>query len=239
MKLKATLFSAYAKRALPILALAGITLSFSACKLDNDNYQPEQVAAVSIVNASPVLNNVDFVIGTRVVNNTDLVFGSKTDYLSAFAGTRTGSVIEPGTSKNLYNGTFNLESGYYHSLFILSEGDVISFLTIKDFPNVPTGDKANLRFINLSADSPAYSLELVGDTTSFNQVTYKAYTKFKDIKPATYTALLKNTATNATVATLENVEIIKQNSYTIWAKGLTNTTVEQRKISLQLSKHKF
>jgi hypothetical protein len=239
MKLKATLFSAYAKRALPILALAGITMSFSSCKLDNDNYQPEQVAAVSIINAAPILNDIDFVIGTRVVNNTDLVYGSKTDYLSAFAGTRTGAVIEPGTSKNLYNGPFNLEAGYYHSLFILSEGDAISFLTVKDFPNEPSGEKSNVRFINLSADAPAYSLELVGDTTTFNNVAYKAYTRFKDIKPATYTAILKNTATNATVATLQNVEITKQNSYTIWAKGLTNTTVEQRKLSLQLSRHKF
>lgn len=239
MKLKATLFSAYAKRALPIIALAGITLSFSACKLDNDTWQPEQVAAVSIINASPILTDVDFYIGTNKVNNTNLVYGSKTDYLSAYAGTRNGSVIQAGTSKNLFSGTFNLENGYYHSLFILSEGDVISFLTVKDFPNEPTGDQANVRFINLSADAPAYSLELVGDTTTFNNIAYKAYTKFKNIKPATYTAVLKNTATNATVATLENVEISKQSSYTIWAKGLANTTVDQRKLSLQLSKHKF
>ena len=242
MKLIATLTPKNAKWHLASVALLGIVISFSSCKTDND-FQAQPVAALAVTNASLTAKAVDFYIGPNKVNYSPLTLGATTDYVTAYPGKRNATVSAAGSSTNLYAGTFTLEESYYHSLYIVSKDvlnkDSLSFLTIRDdFPTPPTG-KAEVRFINLSPDATAYSLELVKDTTTFAKRPYKTFTPFKGITPAKYTVLLKNDADKTTVATLENVEIASQEFYTIYAKGITNTTTAAEKLSLQVSRHKL
>lgn len=237
MKFKTTLFSKHPATSTLMIALLGTVLSLSSCK--TDVAAPEEIAALSVVNAAPTLPSIDFVIEGTKVNNTALLFGQKVEYVGAYPGKRTASVYTAGTAKSVYTGNFSLTARLYHSLYVLSAGDTASYLLVQDQYKAPAADKAQLRFANLSSDSPAYSLELEGDTTAFADRSYRALTPFKYVKPAIYKLLLRNTSTNAVVASMENVEFKANKYYTVWAKGLQTTTVEAQKLGIKVSEHYF
>ncbi|HEY0177041.1 MAG TPA: DUF4397 domain-containing protein, partial [Pedobacter sp.] len=115
--------------------------------------------------------------------------------------------------------------------------DSISYLTIRDTISTPPANTAKVRFINLVSDAPAYNLEISNDTTAFSNRAYKTYTSFKNVKPQIVKLTLRDKNTNAVVASLENIEFKDQKFYTVWAKGLVNTTVAEQKLSIQVSQH--
>ncbi|WP_158797476.1 DUF4397 domain-containing protein [Pedobacter sp. L105] len=241
MRFKFTPLSKNFRRSGVFLSLLGITVAFSSCVKNNDSYQaPQQVAALAITNASSNSTSLDFYLdntSTRV-NSNPLLYGQKIDYVRAYPGQRTGIVTNSNSSSVVYTNKFTLVAGDYHSLYIVDKGDSLNFLLVKDQFTTPPTHKAMVRFANLSPDSIAYSLELVGDTTAFTGKTFKTLTSFKPITPSsTYTINLRNTATNTIVATLTNVLLVDQTFYTIWAKGLANTTVAAQKTAIQVSQH--
>jgi len=241
MKVNLTPLSKNIKRSAVFLALLGITVSFSSCiKNDGTQQAPQQVAALAITNASPTSTPIDFYLDNTAarVNSTALAYGQKIDYVRAYPGLRTGIVTNSGSSSVIYSNKFTLVAGDYHSLYIVTKGDSLNYLLVKDQFNTPPTHKAMVRFANLSPDSITYSLEIVGDTTAFTGKRFKTLTGFKPITPSsTYTINLRNTTTNAIVATQTNVLLVDQAFYTIWAKGLSNTTVAAQKTAIQVSQH--
>jgi len=238
MKVNFTLLSKNSGRLSIFAALACLTVSFSSCIKNNDNIQaPQQIAGLSIINASPTSSSIDFYLDNGKVNSSAILYGQKTDYVRAYSGIRTGTVTNSNSTTNLYTNKFTLTTGDYHSLYIVNKGDSLNFLLVKDQFNTPPTNKAMVRFANLSPDSTAYNLEIVGDTTAFTHKTFKTLTAFKPITPSsTYTINLRNTASNAVVATLTNVMLVNQRFYTIWAKGL-KVTDSSKAIGIQVSQH--
>lgn len=241
MKFNTTLLSKNAgKSKLALVLLGAALISLNACKTDVP--EPEIISALAVTNASTSTPSVDFVIEGTKVNANPLLYGQKVDYVRAYPGSRTADVYATGVAKSLYSGKFELTAGLYHSLYILTDptltsGSQISYLLVKDEYKSPVADKAQIRFANLSSDSPSYDLELQGDTTTFADRAYKTLTPYKYVKPAIFKVLLKNKATGSVVASLDNVELKANKYYTIWAKGLVNTDVEAQKLSIQLSEH--
>ncbi|MBB6501606.1 DUF4397 domain-containing protein [Pedobacter cryoconitis] len=238
MKSNPTLFSKSIKKSAVLIAIFGTALAFTSCK--NDVYQPEEVSALSITNASPLKDSVDFFLNNRRVNNTaPLTFGKTLEYVRVFPGTTNGALTKPNTAKSFYSANFNLIKGQYQSLYVVTKGDSTSFLVLKDDFTAPATGQSKIRFVNLSSDSPAYDLTLDADTTVFTNRAYQAFSAFKNVKPTKYTATLVNTATKSVVATLSNIDITAGNFYTIYAKGLVNTTVTAKQVSLSASQHKW
>jgi len=223
------------------LSLIAGVLSFSSCIKNNDSQQaPQLVAALAVTNASPTSTGFDFYLDNtnNRVNSTSLLYSQKIDYVSAYPGLRTGIVTNSNSNTILYSNKFTLVAGNYHSLYIVNKGDSLNYVLVQDQFTTPPANKAMIRFANLSPDSTAYNLELVGDTTAFTGKKFKTFTAFKPITPAsTYTINLRNTATNSIVATLTNVLLVDQKFYTIWAKGLSNTTIIAQKVGIQVSQH--
>lgn len=211
-----------------------IAVSFSSCKTDVQ--QPESISALAITNVATKSSSYDFYIGNQKVAN--LPYGQKVGYIGASPGIYSGTVTDKDGAKSLYSANFTLINGAYHSLYILSKGDSISYLNVKDEFVTPPSGKARVRFINLGADAPAVSLEITGDTTTFTALTYKNFTAFKSVSPQTAVTInLRDKTTNAVLATLPNVEFRDQSYYTVLAQGLINTTDATVKLSLQVSKH--
>jgi hypothetical protein len=233
MKFKTILFSENAGKSSVMIALLGAALSLSSCKTDVQ--QPEVIAALSITNASTTIPSLDFVIeGTRV-NNTAFLYGQKIDYVGVYPGTASASVYATASTKAAFTGSFTLTPRLYHSLYIVNDKESVSYVFVKDEYKETVTDKAQVRFANLSSDSPSYSLELEGDTTAFADRAFKTLTPYKYIKPAIFKVLLKNKATNAVVATMNNVDLKAGKYYTIWAKGLATTTVDANKLGIHIS----
>lgn len=234
MKSTLTFLSARSGKSAMLIAMLGIAVGFSSCK--NDDVEPEVISAISVVNASPTSGSLDFYINEQKVGAKSLPFGSKYDYVRAYSGSRTGKVIDSATKTTLYTKDFNLVIGKYHSLYIVKQNTEMSYALYED-DFKETGGKAQLRFINLSSDAPALSLELEGDTTTFSNRVFKATTPFKNVEPKKYKLNLKNTATGTIVASVADVDLTKDNFYTVWAKGLVTTSVDKEKLTLKVSKH--
>ncbi|MCD0489747.1 DUF4397 domain-containing protein [Pedobacter sp. MC2016-14] len=236
MKLNTVFFNTRLTRTFLLTAAAGIAILFNACKQDDVVYTPT-IAALSIVNASPNSPSLDFYIDNQRVNTNGLLFGDKIEYQRAYQGNRNTSVAVTGAQTPLITKTINLVAAQYHSLYIVGNQESLDYVLLKDDETDPAATKAKVRFVNLSPDAPALNLEVVGDATPFTDLAYKAFTPFKDVTPATATLKLTNKTTGALVATLENVELKKGKTYTIWAKGLVTTTVDAQKLSIKVTEH--
>jgi hypothetical protein len=233
MNFKTTLFSENARKSSVMIALLGAALSFSSCKTDVQ--QPEAIAALSITNASTNIPSLDFVLeGTRV-NNAPFLYGQKIDYVGVYPGTASASVYPTATTRADFTGSFTLLPRLYHSLYIVNDKLSVTYLFVKDEYKETVTDKAQVRFANLSSDSPSYTMELEGDTTAFADRAFKTLTPYKYIKPAIFKVLLKDKTTNAVVASMANIELKAGKYYTIWAKGLVTTTVDANKLALHIS----
>lgn len=224
MKLNPTLFSEKPGKVYIFAAMLYVAICFSSCKHDDVVNVPNQ-AAFSVTNASPTKSSVDFYLDNQLVNRSSaLLYGNQTGYFLASTGTRTGKVTVSGNATSILTQKINLENDRYHSIFIVNSADTLSFLRIRDdwSANIPDG-KAQIRFINLSPDAPAYTLEYSGDTTAFTNRAYKEYTAFKPVTAKTGITLnLKNAATNEIVYTLNDVKLDSKEIYTIWARGLVS-----------------
>lgn len=239
MKFNLTLFSKSPVKSSMFFALALGVIGFSSCSTDHDDIQIPNRGALSIVNASPTKSSLDFYIDNQKVNNSGaLNYGSQTGYYLVTSGSRSGKTTVSGNATNLHTEKIDMVTDQYQSVYIVNSADtVVYFNTTDKFAQVGT-DKSQIRFINLSPNSPSYSLEIEGDTTAFADKQFKQLTPFKVVNAkAAVKVNLRDKATNAVVATLSNVELKGQNVYTIWAKGIVGATVDSQKIGIEVTKH--
>ncbi|RZJ78950.1 MAG: DUF4397 domain-containing protein, partial [Chryseobacterium sp.] len=152
-----------------------------SCKLD-DVPNPD-VSALTIINASPNSNAIDFYIDSERVNAADgsFLFPLRIPYQRVIAGTHQVTVRSAGTATSLLTASFNFPTNQYGSLFIAGKADALTYLQIKDELTYPTAGKTKVRFINLIPDAPALTLEIVGDPTAFSNKAFKEYTTFENV----------------------------------------------------------
>jgi len=229
--------NSFTKKSSLFVALLGTAVFFNSCKNDIDNSGPA-IAALTVVNAYPTTNTLDFYIGSNKVNNTGLAFGQKLSYFEAYAGNTSVNITSTGSLTSIKTKSIVLEGGMYHSLFIIGKtAEDVDYLVLKDNPSAPKENQANIRFVNLSPDAASLSLELVGDTTKFEDKVFKDFTPFKPVTGAKSNFVLKDKASGTVKATLNDVELVKQKTYTIWAKGLETTATDAHKLSIQVTEH--
>ncbi len=229
-------FNSFTKKASVVAALIGTAVFFNSCKNDINNTTPA-IAALTVVNAYPDANPLDFYMGGAKVNNTGLAFGQKLDYFQAYEGSRSVNVTAAGSLTSLVTKPITLKGGFYHSLFVIGKAAAdLDFLLLED-NFTQQAEKANVRFINLAPDAAALSLEIVGDTTKFDDKAYKSATPFKNIVPAKANLILRDKASNTVKASVNEVNLEKGKIYTIWAKGLETTSSDATKLEIKVSAH--
>lgn len=235
MNLKLLKLSKNAPKLITFSVLMGITLTFSSCKLDSP--EPVEVAALTIVNAAPKATAIDFYLDNQRVNNSEFNFGSQIDYQRVFPGNRKATVKIGGKSDVWFEKNIKLNTGSYHSLYVIENIDSLNYLVTEDEYTKPAEGSSKIRFINLSPDSEKLSLIVEGDTTNFTGIAYKKATPFKNIKDASnHTLILRNTVSNSNVAILDKIKLTPGKFYTFWAKGLINTNDPKLKLEIKSNK---
>ena len=208
-----------------------------SCKLDE--VPNPDVSALTIINASPNSTAIDFYLDNERVNAADasFVFPLRIPYQRILAGSHQATVRAAGSATSLVQSNLSFPTNQYGSLFIIGKADALSYLQIKDELTYPTAGKTKVRFINLIPDAPTLTMEIVGDATAFSNKAYKEFTNFENVTSGVKTILLKDAATNTTVATLTDYDLKADKIYTIWAKGLITTAVTTQKAGLQVINH--
>jgi len=216
------------------LALVAI---LPACKLDE--VPNPDVSALTVINASPNSTAIDFYIDNERVNAADgsFIFPLRIPYQRVLAGNHQATVRTAGSAASLLTASLTFPTNQYGSVFIVGKADALSFLQTKDDLSYPTTGKTKVRFINLMPDAPALSMEIVGEPTTFSNKAYKDVTNFENVTSGVRTILLKNAATNVTLATLTDYDLKADKIYTIWAKGLIATAITTQNPGLQVINH--
>lgn len=222
------------------IAVLAVSVVFVACS--KDRYETVQVAGLSMINAFPAPDSLDFYVDqTRVNNYKAFKFNSKIDYQNLFPGNRALSIAKRGSNKALASERFNLVSGVGYSIFVLDtvNTNTKKFLLTQDDLSVPAADKAKVRFINLSSDAPALSLRINGkDADLFTGKAFYEYTSFTSVDPGASVTFNINDATGATKTTLPNVKIESGKIYTVYAKGISTATIDSLKLGAAIYTHK-
>lgn len=111
------------KWAIVIGIMSLLAVSLSSC-YKNDYYSvsqpgnnPQQVAAISVYNASPDSQPLDVYLDNNLVNNFPIAYGHKVNYVNAYPGKRVASFYVSSTQQKVASDTLSLNPNLYYSLF--------------------------------------------------------------------------------------------------------------------------
>ncbi|NQX41974.1 protein of unknown function [Pedobacter steynii] len=203
------------------IAAVTISVALSACSKRND---PQSVPAtvVSVVNASPNVKELDFIIGGQRWNTDPFKFGTTLDYVGFYPGAFRIGIVERGKNTYLLSKDLVYQASKYYSTFLIDTGTNRSFLTVIDNLDSPaTSTKARVRFLNLSPDASPLILAVKGGTTDlFTNKAYKAVSAFTEVEAGDNVAFeIKDNATKAVLTTVPGTKLEQGKYYTIYAKG--------------------
>jgi hypothetical protein len=221
-----------------LLAAATVTILLGSC-MKNEDVKPQQpVAGLSIVQASPTAESLEFSIDAKPVL-TDLTYTKKVDYLNLIPGSRTIAINKKGTPTALFSEQLTFKDYIGYTLFIVDQLDKVKFLFLEDDLATPATGKAKVRFVNLSPDAPALNLAIGGKGTDLaTNKLFKEYSTFVEMDPAEKVTFNVNDKTSGDLATsIADVKIAPGGIYTVWVKGLKAST-DDKKLGVAVFQHK-
>jgi hypothetical protein len=206
-----------------IITAIALSIGLLSCSKMDNNYEPVQVSGINFIQASPTTELLDIYIdNTRANGSTDFEFGDKIGYLSAFSGNRAFNVTKKNNLNSLKSLQYTLKPNLGYSIFVVNTLANIELLMLEDDLVKPAAGKAKIRFVNLSPDGGALSLNVNGAATDL--VTNKAFKEFSAFEVVdaaeSVNFNIKNTTGGAIDATITNIKIEDGKVYTVYAKGL-------------------
>ncbi len=228
---------------LAMLGVAAVSLS-SCLKNKGPEYVAPDVAGLSVYNALPATEGVDFVSRQQLVYGP-LNYSFRLNYYSEYASVpltlafyKTGRTSSADTIRTL---KATLDKDKYHSVFLIGTPEAPETMLIKDTLTAPANGRANIRFVNLSPDAGILTLRArqtgaTQDTILYEDYDYKKISKFTDLPAKSYKLELVQ---NGNVkGTLESQDFVNGKTYTIWAKGLEASTNNDLKVSIKVNENR-
>ena len=212
---------------------------FSSCLKDNNRYVVQLAALVTVINASPDSQPLDFFMNQNRVNNFPITYGNGVDYFRAYPGNRTANFYVAGSQQKVISDSLTLQVNKYYSIFLanhISKPDVV-FLT--DSISAPAAGMASIRFINLSPDAPAVDLGIQGGAVLASNKAYKGVSLFVPVQGGnTYTLEIRQAGTSTVLASISNKTLHSGAVYTVWLQGFAAAT-DQTKLAAQIQTNAF
>jgi Domain of unknown function (DUF4397) len=198
---------------------AAAAIAMTSCSIDDEpDYvdYPETAYGV-IANASPNSGDLYFFADNNKVNNTALNFGTAQGYFNFYTGNRRLS-IKNAEGLTVATDSIALEPNDFFTAFAVNTYDNIELVTYRDSLVYPEANHALVRFINLSPDAAAVTINTPSDTL-VTGLEFKGATQFISVAEGTYDFTFTNTATGQAIYTANDVEVYSDRIYTIYTKG--------------------
>jgi hypothetical protein len=172
----------YTMKLRPVFALLTYTLFvLPACTKSTGSGAP---ASITVINAIPTANNLVLLLGNDppryFATAQSAGYGGAAQYSPA-SGRRAFSVFQlSDTTRSVFTGSADLAGGGIYSLFLLGDTTRPDTLFIKDNIVNYTSDSAGVRFVNLSVDGKALSVNAEGGAAGdFATLSYKGVSGFR------------------------------------------------------------
>jgi len=220
-----------------VCLLAGL---FSSCLKDKDNnVELPPAALITVINASPDSQPLDFFLDQNLANAYPLRYGHILDYTRAYTGKRVASFYVSGSQQKVVADTINLDANKYYSLFLSNSASTPDVTLLNDTLSRPASGMATVRFINLSSNAPAVDVDIQGGAVLATNKSYKGFTPFTPIEgDKTITLEIKQAGTNTVLVSLSNITLQSGSIYNIWLHGVNGAT-DQTKLALDIQHNAF
>lgn len=217
-----------------------LTGLLSSCLKDKNNYvELPPAALITVINASPDSQPLDFYLDRNLANPAPIRYGHILDYTRAYTGARVASFYVAGTQQKIAADTINLDANNYYSLFLSNSANTPDITLLKDTLSKPAAGMATIRFVNLSSNTPAVDLDIQGGSVLATNKTYKSYSAFMPVEGnKSMTFEVKQTGTNTVLVSLSNISLQTGSIYTIWLHGLSGAT-DQTKLALDIQRNAY
>lgn len=220
-----------------VCLLAGL---LSSCLKDkNNNVELPLAALITVINASPDSQPLDFLLDQNMANPAPIRYGHILDYTRAYTGKRVASFYVSGSQQKIIADTINLDANKYYSLFLSNSVSTPDVTLLTDTLSKPASGMAVIRFINLSTNAGAVDLDIQGGAVLASNKAYKSFTAFMPVEGGKSMNLeIKQAGTSTVLVSLSNITLQSGAIYTIWLHGLTGAT-DQTKLALDIQRNGF
>lgn len=225
--MKQDLWSKSAKTLLLCLIIFSASF-FTACN-DDDNpiVPPAQTSELSITHASPDAPNVDIFIGTTLVRS-NVAYLSTLQYVDLVPGNNQIVFKTAGTSTVLIDTTIFFQQDKFYSIFVMDSLANIQPLLVIDDLELPGSLNSNIRFINLSPNSPSVNIQAQGKANPwFPFYSFGQAADFRPVTAGTYNIEMISTVSATILLTAPNVVLTQGRIYTLISNGFVGGTGNQ------------
>lgn len=187
-------------------------------------------AKLRVVNTSPEDVQLNVFINDSLLANKSFSYNERSDYLNVSAGQNQIYTTIEGSTVSNRNFPFFLDNNKNYTVFLAGKPskDSLVYLSVLDNYEAVIDTMATVRFINISPNSPNYNLvfqtNLVDSTNVISSINYRSASSYKRVKPNTYFLRLKKSGSKVSLASLDSCKLQAGKTYTVWAKGLLNTS---------------
>lgn len=226
MKIIKTIF-----KLLPIFILS---IALFSCS-DNSDLELEGTTKLMIVNASPDAGAIDFYLDdVRVDSALSILYTNNSGYISTNAGDQKADVKTSLTSETILTQQVFFQPNKSYSLFVAGRAstDSVIYVATEDNLTAPTGNRAKIRFINLSPSTLAYDVFSV-DKNLFSNATYKSASTFQEVNASSYILQLRASGTTENILS-RTINIEPGGIYTIWLKGFRGILAGDTALGIEL-----
>lgn len=200
-------------------------IGLSSCK-NKDEVLPD-ASYIRFINASPTLGTYNIYLDDKIVNTVPIPFGGTVSYKPYIFGNHTVKYTTATNSESILTKQITLTGNQIHSAYLIDKDAKMDLLLVIDDASVTSTTKAFVKFINLSPDAPALSLDIKAGANLVKDKTYKLGSPFVQIDPKTYDFDIKD-ANGVVKTTLTGIEMVAGRYYTIISRGmLTPGTTDQ------------
>lgn len=202
-----------------------LTVTLSSCVKDKNPTITQSSVNLAVLAVSPDAPSLNLSINGTQVNAAGLTYATGLNYFITTAGKSNVVFYATGTSTKLAADTINFTANRTYTLFLANSITKPDFILLADTITAPASGMASMRFINASANSTAVALTFKGTTTLIGPNTsYKSYTSFESVKPATDTLEVLKAGTTNVLASLPTIALQSGGVYTVWYYGIPGAT---------------
>ncbi|KZL90771.1 DUF4397 domain-containing protein [Clostridium magnum] len=187
----------------------------------NDFYRVDQMNSYArILNASPNSPPIDVYLDDKLIAK-NIAYKEFSKYLIFPKGNNNIKVYPTGQNVNpIIDSPIALPPGFVYNIAAIGYFPNIILYPIPE-PTTPQNfNRACVRLINLSPNSPPLDIRVQDGTKIFSSVKYEDYTTYACIPPGTYTFRVIATGTNNVLFTIPDVQLMPNKYYAIYTVGV-------------------
>ncbi len=188
---------------------------------------PAAQADVRVVHASPDAPNVDVIVNDNFATPafSNAPFRGVTPYATLPSGTYNFKVVPSGTTAPVViDATLPLDAALDYTIAATGVLASIAPAVYQD-DNTLSSTQARLRFIHLSPNAPAVSINVAGGGPSlFSDVEFRENGGYVSVAPGTYDLDVRLFNGGGLVLSVPGVALAANTVYTVYATGLVGST---------------